>query len=54
MAAARRRGQWSDRPISGLSVTGMSISFRIIIIAFRSLCTPTAWTLPGVAGRSPT
>jgi peptide/nickel transport system permease protein len=37
MAAARRRGQWSDRLISGLSVTGMSISFLIIIIAFQVL-----------------
>ena len=37
LAAAQRRGQWGDRLISGLSVTGMSISFLIIIIAFQVL-----------------
>lgn len=41
LAAARRRGQWLDRVISGLSVIGMSISFLIIIIALQVLlCTP--------------
>jgi peptide/nickel transport system permease protein len=45
MAAARRRGQWSDRLISGLSVTGMSISFLIIIIAFQVLLS-TPYGLP--------
>ena len=37
LAAAHRRGQWSDRLISGLSVTGMSISFLVIIIALQVL-----------------
>jgi len=51
MAAARRRGQWSDRLISGLSVTGMSISFLIIIIAFQVLlCTPYGLDLFPVRG----
>ena len=35
LAAARRRGRWQDRLISGLSVGGMSISFLVIIIAFQ-------------------
>ena len=35
--AAFRRGTWSDRLITGLSVTGMSISFLIIIIALQVL-----------------
>lgn len=51
MAAARRRGQWSDRLISGLSVTGMSISFLIIIIAFQVLLsTPYGLNLFPVRG----
>ncbi len=37
LLAAHRRGQWSDRVISGLSVGGMSISFLIIIIVFQVL-----------------
>jgi peptide/nickel transport system permease protein len=37
LAAARRRGRWPDRLISGLSVTGMSISFLVIIIALQVL-----------------
>ena len=37
LAAAHRRGHWSDRLISGLSVTGMSISFLVIIIALQVL-----------------
>jgi peptide/nickel transport system permease protein len=37
MVAAFRRGAWSDRLITGLSVTGMSISFLIIIIALQVL-----------------
>jgi len=37
LAAAQRRGQWSDRLISGLSVVGMSISFLVIIIALQVL-----------------
>ena len=32
LTAASRRGQWSDRLITGFSVTGMSISFLVIII----------------------
>ena len=32
LTAASRRGQWSDRVITGFSVTGMSISFLVIII----------------------
>jgi peptide/nickel transport system permease protein len=51
IAAARRRGQWSDRLISGLSVTGMSISFLIIIIAFQVLLsTPYGLSLFPVRG----
>ena len=51
MAAARRRGHWSDRLISGLSVTGMSISFLIIIIAFQVLLsTPYGLNLFPVRG----
>jgi peptide/nickel transport system permease protein len=37
LAAARRRGQWPDRVISALSVTGLSISFLVIIIALQVL-----------------
>ena len=37
LAAARRRGQWGDRLISGLSVIGMSISFLVIMIALQVL-----------------
>ena len=37
LAAASRRGQWSDRLIAGFSVTGMSISFLVIIILFQVL-----------------
>jgi len=37
LLAAFRRGTWSDRLITGLSVTGMSISFLIIIIALQVL-----------------
>jgi peptide/nickel transport system permease protein len=37
LVAAFRRGTWSDRLITGLSVTGMSISFLIIIIALQVL-----------------
>lgn len=41
LTAAHRRGQWSDRLISSVSVTTMSISFLIIIIALQVLlCTP--------------
>ena len=37
LTAANRRGQWSDRLITGFSVTGMSISFLVIIIVFQVL-----------------
>jgi len=37
LAAAQRRGKWSDRLISALSVVGMSISFLVIIIALQVL-----------------
>jgi len=37
LASARRRGEWGDRLISGLSVVGMSISFLVIIIALQVL-----------------
>ena len=51
LAAAQRRGQWSDRLISGLSVTGMSISFLIVIIAFQVLLsTPYGLNLFPVRG----
>lgn len=51
LAAAQRRGQWSDRLISGLAVTGMSISFLIIIIAFQVLLsTPYGLNLFPVRG----
>ena len=41
LTAAHRRGQWSDQLISSFSVTTMSISFLIIIIALQVLlCTP--------------
>lgn len=51
LAAARRRGEWSDRLISGLSVVGMSISFLIVIIAFQVLLsTPYGLNLFPVRG----
>ncbi len=37
LTAAFRRGTWSDRLITSLSVTGMSISFLIIIIGLQVL-----------------
>ena len=37
LLAAHRHGQWTDRLITGLSVTGMSISFLIIIIVLQVL-----------------
>lgn len=51
MFAAFRRGAWSDRLITGLSVTGMSISFLIIIIALQVLLsTPYGLNLFPVRG----
>ena len=37
LAAARRRGSWSDRAITAMSVIGMSISFLVVIILFQVL-----------------
>ncbi len=51
LLAAHRRGQWSDRVITGLSVGGMSISFLIIIIVFQILLsTPYGLNLFPVRG----
>lgn len=51
MAAAFRRGTWSDRLITAGSVTGMSISFLIIIIALQVLLsTPYGLNLFPVRG----
>lgn len=51
LLAAFRRGTWSDRLITGLSVTGMSISFLIIIIALQVLLsTPYGLNLFPVRG----
>jgi len=37
LLAAQQRGRWTDRLITGFSVTGMSISFLVIIIVFQVL-----------------
>jgi len=51
LSAAYRRGQWVDRLITGLSVTGMSISFLIVIIVFQVLLsTPYGLNLFPVRG----
>ncbi len=51
LVAAFRKGTWSDRLITGLSVTGMSISFLIIIIALQVLLsTPYGLNLFPVRG----
>ena len=51
LSAARRRGQWIDRVIGGLSVTGMSISFLVIIILLQLLLsTPYGLNLFPVRG----
>jgi peptide/nickel transport system permease protein len=51
LTAAFRRGNWIDRLITGLSVTGMSISFLIIIIALQVLLsTPYGLNLFPVRG----
>ncbi len=51
LVAAFRRGTWIDRLITGLSVTGMSISFLIIIIALQVLLsTPYGFNLFPVRG----
>jgi peptide/nickel transport system permease protein len=51
LSAAKRRGQWGDRLITGLSVTGMSISFLVIIILLQLLLsTPHGLNLFPVRG----
>jgi peptide/nickel transport system permease protein len=51
LTAAQHRGNWIDRLITGLSVTGMSISFLVIIIVFQVLlCTPYGLNLFPVRG----
>ena len=51
LAATRHRGRWVDRMITGLSVTGMSISFLVIIIVFQILLsTPYGLNLFPVRG----
>jgi peptide/nickel transport system permease protein len=51
LKAAQQRGRWSDRLISGLSITGMSLSFLIIIIALQVLLsTPHGLNLFPVRG----
>jgi peptide/nickel transport system permease protein len=51
LAATHRRGQLSDRLITGFSVTGMSISFLAIIIGLQVLlCTPYGLDLFPVRG----
>ena len=51
LTATRHRGRWVDRLITGLSVTGMSISFLVIIIVFQILLsTPYGLNLFPVRG----
>ena len=51
LTAAQYRGRWSDRLITGFSVTGMSISFLVVIIAFQViLSTPYGLNLFPVRG----
>ena len=51
LKAAQHRGKWGDRLITGLSVTGMSISFLVIIIVFQVLLsTPYGLNLFPVRG----
>ena len=51
LTATRHRGRWVDRMITGLSVTGMSISFLVIIIVFQILLsTPYGLNLFPVRG----
>jgi peptide/nickel transport system permease protein len=51
LTAAQHRGRWIDRLITGLSVTGMSISFLVIIIVFQVLLsTPYGLNLFPVRG----
>jgi peptide/nickel transport system permease protein len=51
LKAAEQRGRWGDRLISSLSITGMSLSFLIIIIALQVLLsTPHGLNLFPVRG----
>ncbi|MDX1554877.1 MAG: ABC transporter permease [Xanthomonadales bacterium] len=51
MLAAWHRGGWLDRLITGISVAGMSLSFRVIIIGLQVLlCTPYGLNLFPVRG----
>jgi len=51
LTAAQQRGRWIDRVITGLSVTGMSISFLVIIIFLQVLLsTPYGLNLFPVRG----
>ena len=51
LTAAQHRGHWIDRLITGLSVTGMSISFLVIIIVLQVLLsTPFGFDLFPVRG----
>jgi len=51
LAAAQHRGRWPDRLITGFSVSGMSLSFLVIIIALQALlCTPYGLDLFPVRG----
>ena len=51
LTAAQHRGNWIDRLITGLSVTGMSISFLVVIIVFQVLLsTPYGLNLFPVRG----
>ena len=51
MTAAWQRGKWLDRLITGLSVSGMSLSFLVIIIGLQVLlCTPYGLNLFPVRG----
>lgn len=51
LTAAQHRGRWADRLITGLSVTGMSVSFLVIIIVLQVLLsTPYGLNLFPVRG----
>lgn len=51
MIAAWHRGNWLDRLITGVSVTGMSLSFLVIVIGLQILlCTPYGLNLFPVRG----
>lgn len=51
LLATHRKGQWTDRIITGFSVTSMSISFLVVIIFLQVfLCTPYGLNLFPVRG----